>query len=315
MKIEDIQLDKIDIYGGTQTRIATNDDAISSYAEDMVAGAEFPPIVLYFDGAKYWLADGFHRYLARMRMKSATIRAEVRDGGRTDALVHALGANATNGLYRSSADKRSAVEIALEEWPDRSNGALAEMCRVSTDLVRKVRHEMEKLNRIDEPKSVVGKDGKSYPTHIEREPRGKTEKSSSDKGGSGGPGGPGKKSKGDAGGFGGSGVEIEADARKMIRDGEMDPAELPSIRSATGIDYGHAAVKVLERMPASLPQRTEGLRVVRRWLDAAEGALDLQHREAFRRPTVGDDSGDFETALAAVEPDFESLASAGEEEE
>lgn len=295
MKIEDVQLDKIDIYGGTQTRIATNDEAISGYAEAMEAGEEFPPIVLYYDGAKYWLADGFHRYLARMRTQRATISAEVREGGRSDALSFALGANATNGLYRTNADKRNAVEIALEEWPERSNAVIAEICKVSIDLVRKCRGEMEKLNRIDEPKQIIGKDGKSYPNKIEREPRGKTEKSSSEGGGGGGGGRP--KSKGGETGVGGSNLEIEAEARKMIRDGEMDPAELVNIRSATGIDYAQAAIRVLERMPADDPKRQEALQMLRKWLDREESGLGSTARFQARRPQT------FEAALDEVSPE------------
>ena len=65
MHEKDLELEKIDIYGGTQARVATNDEAVSSYSESMMEGAEFPPVIVYFDGAKYWLADGFHRFLRR----------------------------------------------------------------------------------------------------------------------------------------------------------------------------------------------------------------------------------------------------------
>ena len=59
-QIQEIHIDKINIYGGTQARLKTNEDAIESYAEEMQRGAVFPPINVYFDGATYWLADGFH---------------------------------------------------------------------------------------------------------------------------------------------------------------------------------------------------------------------------------------------------------------
>jgi hypothetical protein len=35
------------------------------YAEDMAAGAVFPPIVVFFDGAEYWLA-GFVSWSERL---------------------------------------------------------------------------------------------------------------------------------------------------------------------------------------------------------------------------------------------------------
>ena len=130
-----VKIDDIDIYAGTQTRLETNDEAVSGYAESMKQGAQFPPIVLFFDGSRHYLADGFHRYLAAKRIEESDIPAEVREGTRTDALIFALGANATNGLYRTNADKRHAVEIALEEWPERSKGYLADTCQVSIELV------------------------------------------------------------------------------------------------------------------------------------------------------------------------------------
>ena len=170
MQTQDLSLDLIDVYGGTQTRVKTDDEAISSYAAEMSHGAVFPPIVVYFDGTTHWLADGFHRYLAAKRNEEATIKAEVHAGGRSDALRYALGANATNGLYRNNADKRNAVEIALEEWTDRANPVIAEICRVSPELVRQVRAEMTKSQRLPQSQTVTGRDGKEYPAQIERQP-------------------------------------------------------------------------------------------------------------------------------------------------
>ncbi|WOO39985.1 ParB/RepB/Spo0J family partition protein [Rubellicoccus peritrichatus] len=263
MQSKDISLDQIDIYGGTQTRVATNDDAISSYAEEMLAGAVFPPIVVYFDGAKYWLADGFHRFLAAQRNGYAAISAEVNEGSRTDALKHALGANATNGIYRSNGDKRNAAEIALEEWPELSNGVIAELCRISTDLVRRTRLDLEKEERIEKREAVTGKDGKQYPSGIEREPRGKTEASSSDSGG----GSAGGKPKGEVPNPGGSNAEIEAEARTMIRNGEIKHSELDNLSSATAIDYAETALNVLNRMKENDPKRGDAISRIEKWLE------------------------------------------------
>ncbi len=270
MQTKDLRLDKIDIYGGTQARVATNDEAISSYAEAMEEGAQFPPIAVYYDGTKYWLADGFHRFLAAQRNDYEEISAEIHEGSRTDALRHALGANATNGIYRSNADKRNAAEIALEEWPNMSNAVIASLCKVSPDLVRRCRMEMEKDNRIESTRSVTGKDGKQYPTGIEREARGGSQKvendgspSSSGGGGSGGGG----KGKGDERAPGGASMEIEADARKMIREGEIKHSELDKLKSATAIDYAETALNVLNRMRPDDPRRPDAVRRIERWLE------------------------------------------------
>ena len=265
MQTKDLTLDKIDIYGGTQARVETNDDAINSYADEMLAGAVFPAISVFYDGAKYWLADGFHRFLAAQRNEADSILADVYEGSRTDALRYALGANATNGVYRSNADKRNAVEIALEEWPNMSNSVIAELCRVSSDLVRRSRSAMEKMERIEPQQQVTGKDGKQYPTGIEREPRGKSERSSSE--GEGGGGGRSSgKGKGEFGAEGGSNAEIEQDAKIMIRNGEIKHSELDKLNSVTALDYADTAINVLDRMKPEDPRLREAIGRIERWL-------------------------------------------------
>src|SRR5690606_5498333 len=161
---QELPLESINVYGGTQARVTTNDDAIASYADEMSQGAVFPPIVVYFDGATHWLADGFHRYLAAKRLERPSILADVEPGGRSDALRHALGANATNGVYRNNADKRNAVEIALEEWPDRANPVIAEICKVSVELVRRTRAQLTQSGKLSAAETVTGRDGKTYPS-------------------------------------------------------------------------------------------------------------------------------------------------------
>ncbi len=288
---QNLALNLIDIYGGTQTRVATNDDAIESYADEMARGAAFPPITVYYDGSAYWLADGFHRYLATKRNGGTHIDADVQPGSRTDALKHALGANATNGLYRTNADKRHVADIALREWPDLSNAYLAEICKVSDELLRKVRKELTSTGQIAKTERVTGRDGKEYNVGIDRQPRGKREKSSSegkagerdeDLGGGpgengpalksgGAPGGGFTKGKGDPGATGGSTNELEVEARSMIRKGEMNPFELPKLMSATGHDYAATVINLLDTMKPEIKDRTDGLMRIRRWLDRALG--------------------------------------------
>ncbi len=264
-----ISLELIDIYSGTQTRVTTIDEAVDSYAEAMKQGTEFPPIDVYFDGTKYFLADGFHRYLAAKRNEEPDISANVTEGSRLDALKHALGANATNGIYRTNADKRHAAEIALEEWSELSNAYLADICNVSIELVRRVRKSMG----LDSPGLVMGKDGKQYPTGVEREARGKGESERDELPGSGGEdggGGGGKPSKknsnyNDAAG-GGSNTELENEAREMIRKGEMDPRELKTLRTALPTDYAIAAINLMDNMDREDRRYMEALDRLERWI-------------------------------------------------
>ena len=270
MPIQELSLESINVYGGTQARVTTNDDAIASYADEMAQGAVFPPIDVYFDGATHWLADGFHRFLAAKRLERATIAADVRPGGRTDALRHALGANATNGVYRNNADKRNAVEIALEEWSDLANPVIAEICKVSVELVRRTRAQLTQSGKLQAGGTVTGRDGKEYPSQIERQPRGKTEASSSDResGGGGGFGG-GAKGKGDGGHLGGTSTELEREALAMIHKGEVNPFELPTLLTANADDYAVTVINLLATMKPDDPKRTDGLLRIRHWIDKA----------------------------------------------
>lgn len=267
---QNISLTLIDIYGGTQTRVATSDDAIESYAAEMERGAEFPPITVFFDGSKHWLADGFHRLLAIKRNGGTSIDADVQPGSRTDALRYALGANATNGLYRTNADKRNVADIALREWPTLSNSFLADVCKVSVELVRNVRTELTNSGMIEKPERVTGKDGKEYTVGVERKARGKTEKSSEEEaGGGGGKGGGFSKGKADFGATGGTNKELEMEARSMIRKGEMNPFELSGLLTATAHDYAATVVRLLDTMKPEIKERTDGLLRIKRWVDKA----------------------------------------------
>lgn len=283
MNLQRVNLEEIDIYAGTQTRVETNDEAIASYAESMKQGSEFPPIQLYFDGSKYFLADGFHRFLAAKRNEERDIWAEVYEGSRTDALVAALGANATNGLYRTNADKRHAAEIALEEWSDRSNAYIADICKVSIELVRRVRKSMG----LDNPDLVIGKDGKSYPTGIERTPRhGGEEREKSDgssgdsgSGGAGGGGGmPSKKNANVTDTAGGTRNEIENEARQMIRNGEMDPRELDTLPTAIPTDYAVAAIGILDRMKKDDPKYIDAVERIEKWVTQRRAEMLVANR-------------------------------------
>jgi uncharacterized ParB-like nuclease family protein len=307
MQHQNIPLEQISIYGGTQTRAATNDEAIEQYAEDMEAGAQFPPIIVFYDGSKYWLADGFHRYLAAKRNDYEDIAAEVREGGRSSALELALGANATNGLFRTAADKRHSVEVALEEWPDKSNAVLADLCRVSVEFVRKQRQK----TGAPIPPTVTGKDGKQYPARIEREPRGGG--SGGEGGGSGGGGGgkPGKKSAAAEMAYGGSSKDLEIEAADMERKGEISflrPGD-PMPTSALGL--ARMAIASLDKIRENDPDRLKAYRLVEDWLSKRAG---LTETAALAEDAGGDSQTEGEPESATM-PDGESETDVAQEQE
>lgn len=109
-----IRIDQIRTDGGTQPRAALNYEVIEEYIEAIKAGAKFPPIEVFYDGESYWLADGFHRIDAHFGADHEEIECHVHQGTLQDAQWFSFGANKTNGLYRSNADKQRAIQAALK---------------------------------------------------------------------------------------------------------------------------------------------------------------------------------------------------------
>ena len=148
---ENLKLNEIRIDGGTQPRVAIDEQVVAEYAELYSSGVILPPVTVFFDGATYWLADGFHRYWANKRINCDYIIADVRQGTQRDAILHSVGANADHGLHRTNADKENAVRtlltnplVSLDEsgkpWSDRG---IARHCRISAPTVAKYRHTIK----------------------------------------------------------------------------------------------------------------------------------------------------------------------------
>ena len=161
----------IKIDGGTQMRAHLDPATVEEYADAMTdAGwGKFPPIIAYYDGNDYWLADGFHRLAAFRSIANysdALIPADVRSGTRRDAILHAAGANASHGLRRTNADKRRAVETLLrdEEWAKWSNMEIARRCNVSEGTVRNIRGDLERTSQITKSDQRHGADGRTTNT-------------------------------------------------------------------------------------------------------------------------------------------------------
>lgn len=130
--------------GGTQPRCEICESTVAEYAEAMQEGANFPAVVVFFDGADYWLADGFHRYHATRKAGFPTILAEVHAGTRRDAMLYGFGANVRHGLRETRADKRRKVEAMLRdpEWVQWSDREIARKCGVSDKTVGSIRAEL-----------------------------------------------------------------------------------------------------------------------------------------------------------------------------
>lgn len=161
-----LELTYIRTDGGTQPRSMYHYGTVDSYAEDMEAGAAFPPVVVFYDGSDYWLADGFHRVLAAKKIERATINADIRQGTLQDAQWYSYSVNQTHGLRRSNEDKRRAVEAALAhpKAAGMSDREIAEHCGVSHQTVSNYRIALSKFDSQSTNPIRTGRDGRTINT-------------------------------------------------------------------------------------------------------------------------------------------------------
>ena len=176
-----IRIDDLDM--SLQTRCGTDIDTIGNYAEAMADGAQFPDVTVFTDGARYWLADGFHRVEAARRIGRTTVSADVRKGTEDDAVVFGGTANNKQGKRPTRADVQHFLEMVWERREavfggTPTGGNMAEKCGVSrgtaTSFVNARLAEMqiapvaapvqiEQVKRPVRPTRLIGSDGKAYP--------------------------------------------------------------------------------------------------------------------------------------------------------
>lgn len=163
----EIEISRIRRDGGTQIRAAIDDKTVERYTEHV---HKLPPVVVFFDGADYWLADGFHRVAAHERADRLAVEAHVREGTRRDAVLWSVSANKEHdraGLPRTNADKRRAVETLLrdEEWCGWSDREIARRAAIRDhEMVTRLRAELaESASSPKTPAFTKGADGKLRP--------------------------------------------------------------------------------------------------------------------------------------------------------
>lgn len=222
-----------------QTRAEINMETVNSYAEAMTEGAKFPPVVLFGTEGKCWIGDGWHRVMAAEQIDAMDIPAELRDGGRVDALKHALGANAVHGQRRTNADKRRCVELAIKEFASLSSRAIAELCGVSKTFVENIR-----------PSEVAtvatcrtGADGKQYPA---------TRRTSK----------PATPEEEEAMYF-----EKEEKERKQADTGNAKQKPIKRGRPCNGMQFARMAVLDLEQITDDDTERVEAFEFVKEWIN------------------------------------------------
>jgi len=163
--MKSMKLDSLSLDGDTQPRMEVNSYVVDEYAEAMKAGAVFPPLEVFTDGAKYWIVDGIHRWHAARKAGLDKIKCNIHQGTLEEARWFSYGVNQAHGLRRTNDDKRKAVMAALRhpKGAKLSNVQIAEHCGVSEYLVRDCRKELESIFDIIEDKTrTVTRGGKTY---------------------------------------------------------------------------------------------------------------------------------------------------------
>ena len=157
VKLNDIRID-----GGTQGRLLIDQEMVYHYLECMKDGAIFPPLETVFDGATYWLVDGFHRYHAYKLLGTKQIEVNYKPGTQLEAQVISFGANGKHGKPRSKEDKRFIVEqsLAHELTKGMSDYELAKICDVSKSFIAAVRSPEKKKKQAEAKQKHIVKKAK-----------------------------------------------------------------------------------------------------------------------------------------------------------
>jgi len=166
-RMEVLELDLIVSDDELKVRVETDQQTVHDYYEAMVTEDDvlkFPPLVVYFDGVYYWLADGHHRYWAIFRRGFKKVLVKVIDGSHDDAVLAAVKLNSKNGLRFNDDDWEKIIPLISqkEQWKNWSNRRLAEELNCSHSTVNKYRPENSVGSGLPTEKRQ-GKDGKLYP--------------------------------------------------------------------------------------------------------------------------------------------------------
>lgn len=162
MKPKALSIDLLRIDGDTQSRVAINEDVVDDYAEIICESSgewPFPPLDVFHDGSEYYVADGFHRFLAANRAGRASLQCNVRRGTARDARIFGMTANDRHGLRMSRADKRACVEWLLDSGGKLSHSEIARCAGVTARTVRAIvadRKESKPNTHTDAQRKISG---------------------------------------------------------------------------------------------------------------------------------------------------------------
>jgi ParB-like chromosome segregation protein Spo0J len=156
-----IRVQDIDVDPTIQPRLRGIDpDHVRALEESFEA---CPPIAVVRSGARYLLADGFHRLCAAQNLGPEAVEVRVVDLAPGQPLWDlAFELNAVHGRPLSLADRRAFGDRLLHAHPELSDRELARRCGLSSNTVGALRAHLETSAQIEQTTERVGRGGHTY---------------------------------------------------------------------------------------------------------------------------------------------------------
>lgn len=161
LNISEITIDK-----EFQIRAEIDNPTVQKYAELYGENTRFPALSVWETDEQNILIDGFHRIAAMKEAGYVECEVIVFSGTKTQAMVEAARSNHSHGRPLTGADLRATIAKLIECDREMSNASIATAAGCSGHTVQSVRDAIGMQTT-----RVKGRDGKSYPAKLKREPR------------------------------------------------------------------------------------------------------------------------------------------------
>lgn len=168
MHIEEVPIRSLQFHDDIVARDqVVNPAAVDDYAKAYERGEELPPPRAYQIGASRYITRGRHRVAAALKAKVKKIKVEIVEGTLDEAKWDAAAGNTDQkGLRRTLADRRQAVRLAIQAFPDRCDSVVARHVEVDDTTVKKIREKMEEEGKIEVKEERI--DGRG---HVHKRPK------------------------------------------------------------------------------------------------------------------------------------------------
>ena len=147
--------------------IETYKDVFEQFTEKKERGKNpnypFPVVMVRYDGTKYILITGHHRFHAAHRAGLTEILVQEFMGTEDEAVWLAIRDNRKHGLRLNRHDIKYCVVKALKRFPDKTAGAIARELGCSRSHANEVRLQLSACGQLPAAKKRIGANGKTYP--------------------------------------------------------------------------------------------------------------------------------------------------------